>query len=1215
MDCSTCGAANPAQAKFCHNCGAKLLSLCPNCGAEQPASAKFCNNCGHKLAEVAPPPQPQKSLAGGSDLDRFIPRELLRKLEAARTTGQMVGERRIVTMLFCDVKGSTAAAARFDPEEWAEIINGAFARMIEPIYRYEGTVARLMGDGLLAFFGAPIAHEDDPQRAVLAGLEVVEGIRDYSDEIRRVWGIDLTVRVGVNTGLVVVGAVGSDLRMEYSALGDAINLAARMEQTAQPGTVQIAEATYRLVAPLFDVEAIEGLELKGVAEPVTVYRVIGKRDKPGSLRGIVGLDSPLVGRETEFRQLTAALEHLSEGQGGIISVIGEAGLGKSRLVAEARNAWHPVPASLWVEGKSQSYETTVPYAPFALALAQCAQLDPAMSRDERYVHLREQIERLLPGHGEELAPFVAQPMGLPVAAEDVERIQFLEPPMLRGKVFDAVTQWIEALTAVRPMVLYLDDIHWIDPTSLELLESLIPITGRAPLLILPAFRPRREDLSWQFHQMLGREYAHRYTAIQLQPLDPDQGRELVGNLLVIEDLPESVRALIVSRAEGNPFFVEETIRSLLDAGLVERQDGHWRATADIVRIQIPETLIGVITARLDRLEDADKQVVQAAAVLGREFDYSTLADLLDESRPLRQSLATLEHRELIRTIQDNRFTFKHVLTQEAAYESLLLSRRRQLHHRAADSILDADPERAAEIARHYLEARQPAQALPHLVQAGHQAAQAFAVQEAIGYYTQALGYEAIGDTATLRAAYEGLGGSFTMSDPVQAMAIYEKMLATAEARSDAPMTVSALNKLGSISALVMGRFDQAGAYLDRAEQLADQADDVDGYAELSIVRCQMCTVRADFDSVTHYMDGMIEGSMKTGNLDNVALGLGHTANSLLFLNRYDEAWEKAQEALSVAREIGARSHEAEMLTFVVPLTHIRNGDLDAALDSAREGVRIARRIGSINCIGDGEWIAAETLRSRGEYEEALAAGQRSLEAVRPMESFMPFYVVHPLSALGSTYIEISGRFTDKVAELHRHALSLLESPVGAIAGGSAWADLGWCALSVGDAEMAGELFGKGLNYPTMMMKVERPRHLAGMATVQLMNGNLDEAHRLAQEACVFTEANRMKHLYSLTRLTLGRVLAAGGHHEAALIELGRAEKVAREMMLRPMLWQTLIKSAHSCKALGRTEESARAAADAETVIDVIAGLFDDDELRTAFRQNASRQTALTVSPP
>ena len=306
---------------------------------------------------------PTETADGGSHLQEFIPEELLRKLEAARDKGGMVGERRIVTMLFCDVKGSTAAAEQLDPEDWSEIMNGAFVQMIKPVYRYEGTVARLMGDALLAFFGAPIAHEDDPQRAILAGLDIASGIEPYRGQVRQRYGVDFSVRVGINTGLVVVGAVGSDLRMEYSALGDAVNVAARMEQTAQPGTVQVAHDTYRLVSTLFEFEELGGIDVKGKAEPVTTYRVLGRKADASRVRGIEGLQADMVGRQAELQSLQQALGDLKRGVGRVAFVVGEAGLGKTRLIAEARKPGGNLPkgAVSWIEAISLSYDANQAY--------------------------------------------------------------------------------------------------------------------------------------------------------------------------------------------------------------------------------------------------------------------------------------------------------------------------------------------------------------------------------------------------------------------------------------------------------------------------------------------------------------------------------------------------------------------------------------------------------------------------------------------------------------------------------------------------------------------------------------------------------------------------------------------------------------------------------------------------------------------------------------
>src|SRR5262245_28572905 len=334
---------------------------CPSCQTVNPDVAKFCMNCGASLATYGERDGTRLVVEGASGgeksqfkLDRYLPQELVTKLEAARSRNSMVGERRVITMLFCDVKGSTAAAEKMDPETWTDIMNGVFEYMIRPIYKYEGLVPRLMGDAILAFFGAPITHEDDPQRAVLAGLEIQEGIKSYAEEIRLKHGLEFGLRVGINTGLVVVGEIGSDLRMEYTAIGDAINLAARMEQTAQVGTIQISADTQKLVAPFFELEALGEVEVKGKAVPVKTYRVLGPKSTPGNLRGLEGFSSPLVGREASLDLVEARLASLKIGTGSVVGVIGEAGLGKSTLIATAKKS-HENLGFKWLRGDALSY--------------------------------------------------------------------------------------------------------------------------------------------------------------------------------------------------------------------------------------------------------------------------------------------------------------------------------------------------------------------------------------------------------------------------------------------------------------------------------------------------------------------------------------------------------------------------------------------------------------------------------------------------------------------------------------------------------------------------------------------------------------------------------------------------------------------------------------------------------------------------------------------
>jgi class 3 adenylate cyclase/tetratricopeptide (TPR) repeat protein len=1225
MNCPNCQTKNPDEARFCFNCGTALSIECSHCGTSLQPVARFCHNCGRPVTTASDPnttglpdavsgmaDETAPSPSGISDqLQRYIPKELLSKLESARSDGLMQGERRVVTILFCDVKGSTQAASDLDPEEWAQIINGAFEHMIQPIYRYEGTVARLQGDGLLAFFGAPIAHEDDPQRAVLAGLDIVHASRKYGQEIARRWGIEFNVRVGINTGLVVVGAVGSDLRVEYTALGDAINLAARMEQTAQPGSVQIAEPTFKLVAPLFDFEVIKDLEVKGRDAPVTAYRVLSRKREPGSLRGVSGLSAPLIGRKSQWESLYAAWDELSSGRGQVVSVLGEAGLGKSRLIAEFKQVLMAEPANemQWLEGNSQSYEKTMPFAPFIQLFNSYFHIDLDVSDQDKYEQIADQIDRLFPGAAEEMAPFFATLLDLELEEGPAERVKYLEPQQRRSMIFSQVSRLIETLMASQAVILFLDDLHWADSTSLDLLQSLLPLTDRGPLMIISDFRSRRQEASWAFHEIAERDYYHRYRMITLDPLDQDQARELVANLLKIEDLPEKIRFQILEKAEGNPFFVEEIIRSLLERDLVARVDGHWIAKQDIEHIDIPDTLTGVIAARLDRLDEIAKDVLQAAAVIGREFIVAVLGEILETSRSLETILIDLQRRELVREksiASPKTFSFKHVLTQEATYNSILLSNRRELHRRTADVLIDRYPEAAADISRHLLAALQPGGAIPYLVTAGEKAARAYATDEAIAYFEQVIENRSIIDeVGLLRRAYEGLGSALSLTNQIpEAQMTFRDMLTLAESEKDVPMQISALNKLASVSALQLGQFQEAEPLLTKAESLYRKHDEKSSFPETAIIRCMMCTAQADFTGVKAYMSEVVGIGQELGSKEHILTGLEHVATSLVYLTEFDEALEKGLEGLRVAREIGDREHEAGFLALALPACHIRNGDFEEAIAALSEGLEIATRIGHLVSKSIAAYLLGEICRWRGNYEKALQYGHLSLEAARPLEPYMPFMLVPALGSLGMIYLEISEKFTDEIANFHQHALRLLETPAGTSTAGTAWADLGHCAIALGDLEVADDVLQKGLNYPNMFMYLERARHLSGAALLASVRGEHEAAVRLALEAHDYAKVRQMRHHYPLTNLIKGKVLVANGEIEAGLEALEQAEGEALELNMRPIVWQARAEEAAALEASGQRNlaEDKRNAAKAMVV--EIANLFADRNLRKAFLSNS-----------
>jgi class 3 adenylate cyclase len=640
MQCPNCNTENPANAKFCLNCGTALVQRCANCQAELPSGAKFCMNCGQAVAAAVTQTQDDARL---TRLAASAPAELKTKMRAAH----LAGERKMVTALFADVVGSTSLAEQMDAEDWTAIMNRAFDLLSPAIYKYEGTIARLLGDAILAFFGAPVAHEDDPVRAVRSGLEILSTVREYAEEVRRKHGIDFAMRVGLNTGPVVVGEVGSDLKYEYTAMGDAINLAARMQSAARPMSVLISEHTHRFVAPVFDCVDLGQIDVKGKAEPVRVYEVTAAKAAPGRLRGLAGLESPMVGRDAELQALLKTSAAVQAGLGRAVVVVGEAGLGKTRLLSEwkaataadGRGVQLPAPGPQaqaakrapapiqWAEGHCLSYGQGLAYHLLLDVLRSLIGVPAAASEPETHAALKARTDDLFDGEALDVYPYLGHLLSLQLEGAALERVKALDPQALQAQYLAALRKLLQAEAARQPLALICDDIHWADPSSTELLVKLLPLTSEAPLMFCFITRPDREAPGWKMVQA-ARDLGAGLTEITLNPLSDADSRQLVSNLLEVEALPENVRTVILQKAEGNPFFVEEVIRMLIDRGAIVKQDDRWAAGRGIETVEIPDNLQGLLLARIDRLPDETKRTLRVASVIGRQFAVKVLEQVV-----------------------------------------------------------------------------------------------------------------------------------------------------------------------------------------------------------------------------------------------------------------------------------------------------------------------------------------------------------------------------------------------------------------------------------------------------------------------------------------------------------------------------------------------------------------------------------------------------------
>lgn len=630
MKCPNCSFENAADARFCENCGQPFEKICPQCGTSNSPTAKFCKKDGFNLqtANVA-----AATVTKSNDLDalrKAAPQTVQKKILAERD--RMEGERKLVTALFTDIVGSTTLAEAMDPEDWREIVTGAHQRVSEAVYRYEGTIAQLLGDGVLAFFGAPLAHEDDAERAIRAGLVILASVRDYAAQLKKEKRVDdFQVRVGLNTGPVVVGNIGSDLHMEYLAVGDTVNLASRMQSAAEPNTILISENTHRFVTTLFEFEDRGKIAVKGKAEPIQVYSVLGERKGATRQRGIAGLQSPMVGRESEYAQLLQVLSNARAGRGAIVSIVGEAGLGKSRLVAEWRKAAlggdRPIH---WVEGRCLSFGTSMAHHLSTDILRGIIGAPAGSSEEETHAALKKTVEGLFGDETKDVYPFLGHLLGLKLEEEMAARVKYLDGPALQAKYISAYKRLLEAVAKREPMAIVCEDVHWADPSSIELGLQVLSIVAQVPLIVVFVSRPDKDSAGWKLISQSKDIPGAGAIELHLSPLSETDSRVLVNNLLEIEALPESLRKLILAKAEGNPFFVEEVIRMLIDRGGITRQDNKWTVTREINNIEIPDTLQGVLTARIDRLPEEAKRTLQIAAVIGRKFQVRVLEKVLEQ---------------------------------------------------------------------------------------------------------------------------------------------------------------------------------------------------------------------------------------------------------------------------------------------------------------------------------------------------------------------------------------------------------------------------------------------------------------------------------------------------------------------------------------------------------------------------------------------------------
>ncbi len=1118
--CSKCGYDNPSAVPVCVACAAPLANLCPHCGFENPKGFKFCGNCGANLLTAA--------LLSGSDeetvrrLQGYIPNHLVEKI--LRVGKQIEGERRTVTVLFSDIVGFTSISERLDPEQVYALIDTCVAAFRDEIYKHEGTLDKFMGDGVMALFGAPVAHEDDPARAVRCALGMQETLKRINEDLVKPHGMSLQVRIGLNLGTVIVGDIRSDLRMNYTALGDSVNVAARLQAVADPGAILASRAVYEHTRTLFEFREVGTIRVKGRVEPVEIYELEGPLREPGRVRGIPGLAAPMVGREKEFAQLKAIIDGLiTDQRGAVVLVSGEAGLGKSRLLGELKRYMQHRPQRA-CEGGCLAYGQS-PYDVIVKLLCSYFEIAAEDGQTAKRDKIERRVRAVLPSDQPlaDILPYVENLLGLPLVEKQMaDRIRYLEPAQLRQQTFLAVRDLLAAHARQEPLLLILEDLHWVDKVSLGLLFFLFNSIEGVPIVLLCTSRPTENQITPQILRVGVASLGDRFTHISLQPLTLDDSEALVDLLLTVADLPESLRRLIPERAEGNPFYLEEIIRMLIDRRIIRRAADRWEMTpgADFSGFQVPRTLEGLIMARVDNLPEATRRTLQCASVIGRDFTAELLGRIMEGSAPHPEpDLQELIDHELIllRTEQPERqYEFRHILTQQTVYNSLLIRRREHLHHQIGVAIEDLYVSRLDEqverLAFHFTESKDAARGLPYLIRAAERAAARFANEEALEYYHTALNLtgqanataeqririlSGLGDAENFVGDYEGASASLRNA---------VELARTSPPSPDQPRLVAEIaRRLGRVYER-RGDIEQALRWLDGALREINR-DPESGHA------AERARLYLDIGWV-HYRQGSLEEAYQwrmralqiaEGSDYYTELGSAYNGLAAIFVEKYDwhRATEYAQRGLTLRETTGdtdgiARSH-SNLGVIAADLC-----DWSRAISHFKQSLVIRQRIGQANGLCTAYTNLGRVYMLKGEAAQArqnIGAARKLAEKIHD-----PDQICLALNALAETEL-LDQNWSD--------AISLLEASL----------------------QTAGEIGSK--DHEAQASRI--------LAEARLGDGHLSEAAQSARLALELSQEMGNRQTEASAYRVLGAITRAQGRWADAEADLLRSVSIFEEL--------------------------------------------------------------------
>ncbi|HJS28162.1 MAG TPA: adenylate/guanylate cyclase domain-containing protein [Anaerolineales bacterium] len=1233
IHCQNCGFENSHDARFCTNCGRALELVCGNCSTSNSPESNFCKHCGNRLA---PPLEDKSDLRSDSPASQFsfLADPADESQRSDYDTSRQIGQRRLATILFCDIKGSTPLAEQIDPEDWAELIQGAFGVIIPAIRRYEGTVARLMGDAILAFFGAPVAHEDDPYRAVRASLDIQRDYRPYYEQISaglRQRGIvmdesDFDVRIGIHTGLVVLGEVGVAGSVEYTAIGDAANTAHRMQETARPGTIQVSEETYREVAPYIQAEPLGGIQVKGKRDPVQAYRVAGLRPRPTWVRAGDGAGSPLVGRERELRQLQKAIDDLTSGEGSVVSLIGEAGLGKTRLAQEVLSRCttaeilHNNPAAapdsgldgsglICYETASLSFETRQPYGMIKRLIRNAF----GAAQEESDQGLDDNLVRFTATLPEASRPGIERAFHTLFSIGGDSDEAALPGEDIRHEILSGVTDFWRIQASAAPTLLVMDDVHWVDPASAELLIDLLAVCDESPLSVLLIFRPDIQSSAWKLKQKAGELYPHCYSEISLEPLLPWESDRLAAKILQTDTVPEDIRFFIQDRTEGNPFFIEELVMELVERGMIvqDTPSSPWRLMPLQEMVRIPDSIQSLLLARVDRLEPEVQKTLQYASVIGRTFQLKVLARTAATERNLDEHLKTLQRAGMIRRINrppEVEYSFLHTIVQEAIYNAILIKDRRRYHQRVGEAMQEIYQDRLEQsaplLAYHFDQAGNAARALPYFILAGENAMRLYADSEAIEHLSSALslataaGLDPEARSALLRKrgrAYE-TGGEFD-----NALADYQEGLALGREEGNDRIVWQASLDLGQLWAA--RDYSRAEPYLIEALAIARRLGDPEALAH-SLNRMGNWYVNAErpHEGLVYHEEALKifeevsdqHGIANTLDLLGMATYLGgDIVKSADFWQRATSSFRALGDRFALVSSLASLSLTSSSLENAAAFYL---AEPDVALGHAKEALEIASQTGWRSGEAYSQIALGSIYNGIGDFGQALEYSRAAYDTASRIEHKQ--WMAGGLMDLGIVLMELFD-LENSLDHLSRGVQLANEIASGFwINLGSAY--LALCLMELGEAGSAREVLAGKVSSPSGAQSIAQRTCLYARAHIDLAEGDcqaaLETTDGLIHTAANLPDGKTIPHLW----LARAKALACLSRQPEAEVTLLEALGDSRLRPFDGIRWRLQACLAEVYRSMGRPELAEIQSSAARTVLGELSRTIPDEDLRRKY---------------